>query len=157
MRDENCYADDHDVIRTGLKGILKIRPDWQVVAEAENGQDALQYVKDVQPDVAILDMSMPAMDGLAAAHEINKLKGSTRVLLLTMHPYRGIKKMIEASGAAGYVLKANAATTLVKAIEEIIAGRPFFPESQSAAITPHGDNAGWVGYNAGAVSGIMPG
>ncbi|HYH60166.1 MAG TPA: response regulator transcription factor [Thermoleophilaceae bacterium] len=118
-------ADDHGIVRSGVRMLLDQQEGMHVVAEAEDGVDALEAALKHKPDVAILDVSMPRMTGIQATHEIKKHLPDTAVVLLSMHDdqryfYEGLK-----AGAAGYVLKRSADTQLVEAIRAALRGEPF--------------------------------
>ncbi len=123
-------ADDHEVVRQGLRTILKARPDWEIVGEAENGQQAIDSVRDLRPDVVILDITMPVMSGLEATQAICNLRVSTHVLIFTMHDSKSLVKAVRKAGADGYVLKSRAARDLIRAVEAMLGGGTFFgPEN----------------------------
>lgn len=123
-------ADDHEVVRQGLRTILKARPDWEIVGEAENGQQAIEAVRDLKPDVVILDITMPVMSGLEATQAICNLHLGAHVLIFTMHDSRSLVKAVRKAGAHGYVLKSRAARDLIKAVEAMLGGGTFFgPEN----------------------------
>jgi DNA-binding NarL/FixJ family response regulator len=124
-------ADDHEIVRRGVRHILKARPDWEVCAEAANGLEAVSAVKRLRPDVTILDISMPVMSGLDAAREIARLNLPTRVLIFTMHYSKDLLRIFHDEGVRGYVLKAHAAQELIQAVETLLKGDTFF----------HSDNA----------------
>jgi DNA-binding NarL/FixJ family response regulator len=119
-------ADDHEVVRQGLRTILKARPEWEIVAEAENGQQAVDAVAQIKPDIVILDITMPIMSGLEATQEIGRLNLGTRVLIFTMHDSSSLVKAVRKAGALGYVLKSHAARDLIRAIEALLAGGTFY-------------------------------
>jgi DNA-binding NarL/FixJ family response regulator len=119
-------ADDHDVVRQGMRAILRARPDWEVSAEAANGQEAIDAVRRHCPDVLILDITMPVMSGLDAMREIGSLQLPTCVLIFTMHDSPSLIRAVREGGAKGYVLKSNAARDLIKAIEALLGGGSFF-------------------------------
>jgi DNA-binding NarL/FixJ family response regulator len=126
-------ADDHEVVRQGLRTILKARPDWEIIGEAENGQEAIDAVRELKPDVVILDITMPVMSGLEATQAISKLGLSTHILIFTMHDSKSLIKAVRKAGAAGYVLKSRAARDLIKAVEALLGGGTFFgPEPDSS-------------------------
>ena len=126
-------ADDHTLVRQGLRRILEEQPEWQVVAETGNGLDAVRLALDCQPDVVILDIGMPQLNGLEAARQITKKVPAAGVLMLSMHADEvHITRAVEA-GAIGYVLKDSADTELVKAVTAAIQGRSFF-SPQAATI-----------------------
>jgi DNA-binding NarL/FixJ family response regulator len=128
-------ADDHGIVRSGLKLLLARQPDMEVVAEAEDGVDAIEKVLAERPDVAILDVAMPRMTGLQATHEIKSQAPDTQVLILSMHDDE--RYLFEAlrAGASGYVLKRAADQDLVDAVRAADRGEPFLtPAAQEALI-----------------------
>jgi len=119
-------ADDHEVARSGIRRILCERQGWQICGEAGNGSDALQLVKQLEPDVAILDVSMPEMNGLQVTREIKRQCPHVEVLIYSVQESEeSIRRSIEA-GALGYVLKAEAGKSLVEAVEALSHHRPYF-------------------------------
>jgi len=114
-------ADDHQLVRQGLKALLE-REGFKVVGEAANGQEALQLVGSLHPEVAILDLAMPLLNGIDAAREIQRVSPRTKTILLTMHTDR--RYILEGlrGGVKGYVLKTHAADDLVRAIREAARG-----------------------------------
>ena len=121
-------ADDHGIVRSGLRMLIDRQGDMQVIAEADDGVDALERTQAEHPDVAVLDVSMPRMTGLQAAREIRSHSPDTRVLLLSMHDdERYFFEGLEA-GAAGYVLKRAADTDLLDALRTVAAGRTFLSD-----------------------------
>jgi DNA-binding NarL/FixJ family response regulator len=128
-------ADDHGIVRSGLRLLLDRQSDMQVVAEAEDGVDALQKAVSEKPDVAILDVAMPRMTGLQATHEIKKQSPETQVLILSMHDDE--RYLFEAlrAGAAGYVHNRAADQDLLDAIRAAARGEPFLtPAAQQTLI-----------------------
>lgn len=120
-------ADDHDVVRHGLRLILRDRSDWQIVAEAKNGDEAIDTVRSVQPDLMILDISMPGKDGIQVLTEMANLGMKVKVLVLTMHESNELIDIVTRLGAAGYVSKTSAGHDLVDAIQLIFDGGTYFP------------------------------
>ncbi|HYN50484.1 MAG TPA: response regulator transcription factor, partial [Thermoleophilaceae bacterium] len=121
-------ADDHGIVRSGLKLLIDRQRDMEVVAEADDGVAALEQTQAHQPDVAVLDVSMPRMTGLQAAREIRSHVPDTRVLLLSMHDdERYFLEGLEA-GAAGYVLKRAADTDLIGAVRTVAGGGTFLSD-----------------------------
>jgi DNA-binding NarL/FixJ family response regulator len=121
-------ADDHGIVRSGLRMLIERQNDMKVVAEAEDGVAALAVTQIERPDVAVLDVSMPLMTGLQAAREIRSHVPDTRVLLLSMHDdERYFLEGLEA-GAAGYVLKRAADTDLIGAVRTVAGGRTFLSD-----------------------------
>ena len=124
-------ADDHGIVRSGLRMLIERQPDMEVVAEAEDGVAALESTQEHRPTVAVLDVSMPRMTGLQAAREIRAHAPDTRVLMLSMHDdERYFLEGLEA-GAAGYVLKRAADKDLIDAVRTV-AGRPHVPLGRGA-------------------------
>jgi DNA-binding NarL/FixJ family response regulator len=128
-------ADDHGIVRSGIRMLIDRQQGMHVVAEAEDGIQAVELVQATSPDVAILDVSMPRMTGLQAAREIRAHAPKTRVLLLSMHDdERYFFDAVEV-GAAGYVLKRSADTDLIDAIQAVARGEQFVsPVTERAAI-----------------------
>jgi DNA-binding NarL/FixJ family response regulator len=128
-------ADDHGIVRSGLRLLLDRQSDMEVVAEAEDGVEAIEKVISEKPEVAILDVSMPRMTGLQATHEIKKQAPDTQVLILSMHDDE--RYLFEAlrAGAAGYVLKRSADQDLLDAVRAAARGEPFLtPSAQQTLI-----------------------
>ena len=121
-------VDDHEVVRQGVCSILRTRPEWEVIGEAENGNDAVEKAKSLEPDLLVLDMSMPGKNGLEVIQELNHLGIRSKIVVFTMHRSVELAAKIEASGASGYVLKTSATRDLVRAIQKIFEGGTFFPE-----------------------------
>lgn len=127
-------ADDHPMVREGLRAILE-REGMKVVAEASNGHQAVQLAEKFHPDVAILDLSMPLLNGISAAREISRVAPATRTIMLTMHTEKHF--IIEGlrAGTCGFVMKSNSAEELVHAVREAAQGRNYFsPEVANAAV-----------------------
>lgn len=114
-------ADDHALVRQGLKALLE-REGFLVAGEASDGQEAVRLVSQVRPDVAILDVSMPLLNGLDAAHEIHKSGQRSKTILLTRHDEDQYVTAALRAGVKGYVLKSQAATDLVSAIHQVSSG-----------------------------------
>jgi DNA-binding NarL/FixJ family response regulator len=119
-------ADDHTVVRQGLRKVLEERPDWVVVAEAGNGRDAVKQAEELKPDVAILDVAMPLLNGIEATRQIVKRSPGTRVLVLTMHSDEAYVNQILKAGATGYLLKDSADVDLIQAVAAVSQGKSFF-------------------------------
>jgi DNA-binding NarL/FixJ family response regulator len=122
-------CDDHAMLRHGLKKILEERDQWHVVAEAGNGRDAVREAMTHKPDVAVLDIGMPLLNGLEATRQIIRQAPSVRVLILSMHSERAYVAQAVEAGAKGYILKESAGAELVEAISAVTAGRSFFSPS----------------------------
>ena len=119
-------ADDHEVVRRGLRALLEAQPDWEVVAEAVTGREAIEKAKQTTPDVAIIDVGMPELNGLEATRQVLKALPPTEVLILTMHESEQIVREVLDAGARGYVLKSDAGRDLVAAVEALCQHRTFF-------------------------------
>ena len=119
-------ADDHTVVRQGLRKVLEERPDWVVVAEAGNGRDAVRQAEELKPDVAILDVAMPLLNGIETTRQIVKRCPNTRVLVLTMHADEAYVNQILKAGATGYLLKDSADVDLIQAVSAVSQGKSFF-------------------------------
>jgi two-component system response regulator NreC len=118
-------ADDHAVLRSGLRALLNQEPDFEVVGEAANGNEAVKLAQKVTPDVIVMDISMPEMDGLQAAEEIQRLGLGSRVVMLTVHAEEDYLFHTLRLGASGYVLKSSADTDLMEAIRAAHRGDVF--------------------------------
>lgn len=126
-------ADDHVLVRQGLKALLE-REGFQVVAEASDGQDALRHVESLQPDIAVMDISMPTLNGLNAAKEIGRSSPKTKTILLTQHDEgQYIHQALEA-GVKGYVLKSQVASDLLLAIRQVSRGQVYLSPGVSGAV-----------------------
>ena len=135
-------ADDHTVVRSGLKMVLDSQPDIEVVAEAGDGAEAVQQALSEDIDLAILDVAMPRMTGLQAVAELHRRRPELRVLILSM--YDNEQYFFEAlkAGASGYVLKSAANRDLVEAIRSVMRGEPFlYPAAVTALIRDYLDRA----------------
>ena len=119
-------GDDHTVLRQGLRKILEERRDWRVVAEAGNGRDAVREVLALHPDVAVLDIGMPLLNGIEATRQIARRAPSVRVLILSMHSDQAYVTQAVQAGARGYLLKDSAAAELIEAIAAVSTGKSFF-------------------------------
>jgi DNA-binding NarL/FixJ family response regulator len=126
-------ADDHSLIRQGFRSLLE-KQGFQVVSEASDGQEALRLVEKTQPDVAILDISMPILNGVDAARELTKSSPKTRVILLTQHDEDQYVTEGLRAGVRGYVLKSQAAEDLVHAIQEVCRGSVYLSPNISGAV-----------------------
>lgn len=119
-------ADDHEVVRRGIAAQISQRPDWQVVAEATNGRDAVTLALDLKPDLMVLDLTMPELNGLAAASRILASWPEARIVILTVHESEQLVREVLAAGARGYVLKSDAGRILMAALETLLEDGSFF-------------------------------
>jgi len=118
-------VDDHAIFRAGLKVLLELYPDLEVVGEANEGREAIRKIQELKPDVVLMDIALPGMDGLAATREILSLVPSCRILLLSQYENREYVLPGLKIGAAGYVLKRSAADQLLQAIRTVYSGRSY--------------------------------
>jgi DNA-binding NarL/FixJ family response regulator len=119
-------VDDHDVVRAGLRRILEARPDWTVVAEASDGRGAITQAIAHKPDVAIVDYSLPLINGVEVTRQIKMRVPSVQVLIFTMHDNETILQDLLQAGARGYLLKSDVQQNLSSAVEALAVGRTFF-------------------------------
>ena len=127
-------ADDHEVVRKGLRALLETQPGWKVIAEATDGREAVDKAQSMHPDVAIVDIGMPSLNGLEATRQIVKKAPRTRVLVLTMHDTNPLIQQVVKAGARGYVLKSDVASDLVSAVEALTHDQTFFTSKVSQII-----------------------
>src|SRR3982751_6019321 len=127
-------ADDHLVVRAGLKALLGTSKDIEVVGEATNGREAVALVERLQPHIAVLDLDMPQMDGLAATRELVARGSATRVLILTMHTEDEYLVTLLEAGAAGYLVKNAADRELADAVRAVASGDSYVQASAARAL-----------------------
>jgi len=118
-------ADDHELVRRGIRSILTARRSWQVVGEASDGAQAARLAENLRPHVLIMDVTMPKLDGLEATRKILNDFPETKILILTMHESAQMVRRILEAGARGYILKSDLAEQLVRAVREVSQGRLF--------------------------------
>jgi DNA-binding NarL/FixJ family response regulator len=119
-------ADDHDLLRRGVRQLLTSRPGWEVCGEAKTGREVVALAEQLKPDIVVLDISMPDLNGLEAARRIHKLFPKTAILVLTLHFSDQLVRDIVEAGARGYIVKSDADRDLVSAIEALANHRTFF-------------------------------
>src|SRR6266567_3050234 len=119
-------ADDHTVVRQGLRALLEAEEDMSVVGEAENGRQAVQMAKRLQPDVIVMDIAMPTLNGLEATRQVSRESPKSKVLILSSYSDDEYVQQLTDAGAAGYLVKQTAANDLLKAIREAHKGNAFF-------------------------------
>jgi DNA-binding NarL/FixJ family response regulator len=118
-------ADDHPVVRHGLRTLLGSCPEWEIIDEAEDGIQAVERAERLKPDVVVLDVSMPKMDGLEACRRIRKRLPKSEVLIVTQHDSAQMMREALSAGARGYVVKSDAARDLLAAVEAVSQHRFF--------------------------------
>ena len=122
-------ADDHEIVRQGIRSLIENHPGWQVCAEADDGRSAVEKTRELRPDLVLLDVGMPNLNGLDAARQILEMAPQTRVLILTMHESEQIVREVLEVGARGFLLKSDAARDLVSAIQALQRRTTFFTSS----------------------------
>ena len=127
-------ADDHSIVRAGLRRIIEESKDIEVIAEADNGRDAIQLAREMSPDVAVIDISMPGLDGLEVISQLKIYRPDLPIIILTMHEEEQyVVRAIEA-GAMGYITKRSAPEHIVKAIHQVISGSRYLTAEASEAL-----------------------
>jgi DNA-binding NarL/FixJ family response regulator len=134
-------ADDHDIVRRGLRAVLEGQDGWTVCAEASNGREAVEMARRLNPDVAVLDITMPVLNGLEACRQILRTARRTEVLILTMHESEEVVREVLSAGASGYVLKSDAGHQLTSAVASLLRKERFF-SSRVAALVVQGFDRG---------------
>jgi two-component system response regulator NreC len=119
-------GDDHTLVRQGLRKILEEQPDWEVIGEASDGREAVRGTAALQPEVAVLDISMPLLNGIEATRQICRRFPAINVLILSMHSEEAYITQAMQAGARGYLLKDSADTELIRAVAAVAAGKSFF-------------------------------
>ncbi len=119
-------ADDHDIVRKGLKMLIEEHPGWEICGEARSGREAVEQCTKLHPDVIVVDISMPDLNGLEATRQIRKSCPRTEVLIITHHDSDEIAAEVMDAGARGYVLKSDSDSDLVRAVEALSHHKPFF-------------------------------
>ena len=119
-------ADDHELVRRGLVAAICDQPGWLVVAQAANGREACELAAQHVPDIAVLDLSMPELNGLETTRHLHASHPKLRILIVTAHESEQLIREVLDAGAMGYVLKSDAGTTLVSAIQALLQDQPFF-------------------------------
>src|SRR5580704_5870136 len=130
-------ADDHDLMRRGLKVLLDAREGWSVCAEAGTGREAVTMAETLRPDIAILDITMPELNGVDAARRILKVSPDTEVLLLSVHYSDQLIREILEAGIRGYIVKSDSDRDLVIAVEALANHKPFFTPRATELILNH--------------------
>jgi DNA-binding NarL/FixJ family response regulator len=130
-------ADDHTVVRQGLRALISAEEDMEIVGEAENGRQAVELVKRLSPDVVVMDIAMPVLNGLEATRQIAKASPSTKVLVLSSYSDNEYVQQLTEAGAAGYLVKQTAANDLLKAIREAKKGNAFFSPGIAKRLRDH--------------------
>lgn len=139
-------ADDHEIVRRGLRGLLEANPGWQVCGEASTGRDAVARAIELAPDVVVIDLAMPGINGLEATREILRARPDAQVLVLTMHDSAQVVREVLGAGARGFVSKSDTERDLVAALDALSRGRRFFSPRAAESIvdtsTENGEGRG---------------
>jgi two-component system, NarL family, response regulator NreC len=135
MKMRILLADDHTILRAGLKMMLNAQPDMEVVGEAQDGRQAIQEAQRLQPDIVLMDITMPDMNGIEATKQIKRNHPTARVLILTMHEHDEYVFQALRAGASGYMLKEAADTDLISALHVVQSGQFYLsPAAQSVMV-----------------------
>jgi DNA-binding NarL/FixJ family response regulator len=142
-------ADDHTIVRDGLRYLLEAEPDIEVVGDAADGREAVQLVAHLKPDIVIIDITMPDLNGIEATYQIRQLCPSTRIIILSMHANtRHIARALEA-GAQGYLIKESAGIEVVEAVRAVIAGHNYLSQTVSdTVVTDYVAQRRAIGYKS---------
>jgi len=124
-------ADDHELIRKGIRAVIEAQPGWTVCGEAGNGREAVEEAHRLKPDIVVMDLTMPDLNGLDATRRIRKELPQTEVLILTIHDSEQLLLAVLKAGAKAYLLKSDIANTLLAAIESLSQSKPFFSSAMS--------------------------
>jgi DNA-binding NarL/FixJ family response regulator len=127
-------VDDHGVVRRGVRALLETQPGWEVAAEGSTGREAVELVKQLHPDVVVMDLSLPELNGLDATRQILKDSPRTEVLVLTMHHSEQLAREVLQAGARGYVLKSDADQSLIAAVDSLRQHKPFLTSAVTAFV-----------------------
>jgi DNA-binding NarL/FixJ family response regulator len=127
-------ADDHEVVRKGLGALLQAESGWEICGEAADGRTAVEKVHELRPDVIILDIGMPALNGLEATRQIIKDNPRARVLILTLHDADQVVRDVLGAGARGFLLKSDAARDLVVAVDALLRDKTYFTSKVAAMV-----------------------
>jgi DNA-binding NarL/FixJ family response regulator len=149
-------ADDHPIFRQGLRQIIETGPQLRVVAEAADGQQALQRLQQGRAEVAVLDLSMPVQDGLAVARAVRQQRLAVGLVLLTMHKDEHYLNAALDLGVQGYVLKDSAATEIIECIEAVVAGREYVSPALSSFLIRRGRRADALAQQKPALEQLTP-
>jgi DNA-binding NarL/FixJ family response regulator len=119
-------VDDHEIVRRGIREVLQAQPGWQICGEAKNGREAIALADQSRPDVVVMDLSMPELNGLEAVRRIRRANPRTEIVILSLHLADQLAFEIIRAGARGYILKSDADRDLVTAIQAVSSGKTFF-------------------------------
>jgi DNA-binding NarL/FixJ family response regulator len=149
-------ADDHPIVRHGLKEMIETDPSLKVIAEAGDGRRALEHIEQQKPDVAVLDIDMPEMDGLAVAREIQGKHLTVGIVFLTIHREEELFQAALEAGAKGYVLKDSATTDIIASIKAVASGKPFISPELSGLLINRRARAEALGRQKPGLESLTP-
>ncbi|MFZ0336027.1 MAG: response regulator transcription factor [Candidatus Acidiferrales bacterium] len=132
-------ADDHEMMRTALRNLINSHAGWQVCAEAKNGSEAVEQAKQLEPDLIVLDLAMPVMDGMAAAREITKDRPETRVIMFTLHASTEVEEHAKRAGVRRVVSKVKNGGGLLTAMEQVLGDEPRPADAKEQQDGPSAD------------------
>jgi two-component system response regulator NreC len=150
-------ADNHGILRGGLRALLNMQPDMEVVGEAANGPDAEVGIRATEPDVVLMDISMPDGGGLATIAAVKQVRPKTRIIVLTVHDELGYVRAAGQAGAVGYVVKSAVDTELLAAIRAVAQGRTFMDASLDLGLAQHSMRASVGDAQGDAVTAQLTG
>jgi DNA-binding NarL/FixJ family response regulator len=127
-------ADDHEIVRRGLRSMVEAHQDWEVVGEAITGREAVKQARALKPDIVIMDIGMPELNGLEATRQITRELPATEILILTMHDSEQLIHEVLDVGARGYMLKSDAGRDLIAALEALTKHKPYFTTKVSEMV-----------------------
>jgi DNA-binding NarL/FixJ family response regulator len=127
-------VDDHDAVRRGVRGVVETAPCYRIVGEASNGREALELAREKQPDIAIIDYSLPELNGLELAHSLKRAAPRTEILVFTMHDREDLIMEVLRAGVRGFVLKSDAEKHLLAALDALSLRRPYFSSAVSETL-----------------------
>ncbi len=130
-------VDDHKIVREGLCALVNNEPDMEVIGEAQDGVEAIRLTCELKPDVIIMDVNMPGMDGIDTTRRIASVVPDTKIIALTMYPKKNFVTEMLSAGASGYILKDDAFTELTKAIKTVMAGETYLCPKAASVLVNH--------------------
>jgi len=144
-------ADDHEMVRKGLRATIEDQPGWEICGEARTGREAVTKARELRPDVVVMDFAMPELNGLEATRQIRTAVPQAEVLILSMYESEKLVREMLAAGAQGYLLKTDASEFLVTALQALSEHKPFFTPTVSAVVLQ-----GYLNPQAGETSELTP-
>jgi DNA-binding NarL/FixJ family response regulator len=135
-------ADDHDLMRRGIKTLLQTHAGWEICGEAQTGREAVSRTEELKPDIVVLDISMPDLNGIEAARRIRKASPETEVLILSLHFSDQLIREIVEAGVRGYIIKSDSDRDLIVAVETLAKRKPFFTPRATEVILSNFNNTG---------------